>query len=297
MNKQDREYCIGVAADMYHDGASVSIIAEHFDVTQRTIRNWVQGTVRGANEAVESLGYIGSKNNIRVSGHTEFEPERRMLIIGDLHEPFSIDGAIEFAKKTYKEHKCNGVIFMGDVIDNHTVSYHETSTDSLGGSEELSLAIEKVRLWYEAFPEAVVIVGNHDRLITRKAQSGSIPKEWIKTYSEVLATPGWNFVTEYMQDDVKYIHGEGGKAAPRMRKDLMSTVQGHYHNDFYINYAVGQNFRIFGMQVGCLVDRESYGMAYARHYPKQAIGLGVILDNGRLPILVPAELHEGKIVN
>jgi hypothetical protein len=40
---------------------------------------------------------------------------------------------------------------------------------------------------------------------------------------------------------------------------------------------VGNNFKIFGMQVGCGIDRDSYAAAYAKHFKKQAIGCGVVL--------------------
>ena len=39
-------------------------------------------------------------------------------------------------------------------------------------------------------------LGNHDRIIIRKAQSSNIPSKWIKEFAEVLETPNWNFVTE-----------------------------------------------------------------------------------------------------
>ena len=59
--------------------------------------------------------------------------------------------------------------------------------------------------------------------------------------------------------------------------DLQSTVQGHVHTQAYTEFFVGQNFRIFGMQVGCGVDSKAYAAAYAKHFKKQAIGCGVIL--------------------
>ena len=75
---------------------------------------------------------------------------------------------------------------MGDVIDNHFSSYHETSPEAIGGKDELELAIKKLKRWYRAFPDAYVIIGNHDRVVFRKAQTGDIPSKWIKNYKEVL---------------------------------------------------------------------------------------------------------------
>ena len=218
------------------------------------------------------------------------DKDRRILIIGDLHEPFCLDGYLEFCKETYKRYDCNQVVFIGDVIDNHYSSYHESDADGMSGGQELELAIEKISKWYEAFPKADVIIGNHDRIIMRKAQSSQVPRKWIKEYKDVLDTPKWNFVESVTYDDVLYIHGEGGTARSRMRKDLNSVVQGHLHTQFYCDYLVGKNFSIFGMQVGCGIDNKSYAMAYAKNYGKPAIGCGVVLENGTQPFNVLMKL-------
>ena len=124
----------------------------------------------------------------------------------------------------------------------------------------------------------------------RKAQSSQVPRKWIKEYKDVLDTPKWNFVESVTYDDVLYIHGEGGTARSRMRKDLNSVVQGHLHTQFYCDYLVGKNFSIFGMQVGCGIDNKSYAMAYAKNYGKPAIGCGVVLENGTQPFNVLMKL-------
>ena len=202
--------------------------------------------------------------------------ERRILVIGDLHEPFCLDGYLEFCQETYANYNCNQVIFIGDIIDNHYSSYHETDPNGMGAGDELQLAIDRVQDWARAFPVADVTIGNHDRIIMRKAFSSSIPREWIKSYNEVLGT-SWNWSERVEYDNVQYVHGEGGTARTKMKNDLMSTVQGHIHTQAYTEYHVGKNFKIFGMQVGCGVDSSSYAAAYARHFKKQAIGCGVVI--------------------
>ena len=203
--------------------------------------------------------------------------ENRVLVIGDLHEPFCLDGYLEFCKETYNIYNCNKVVFIGDIIDNHFASYHETDADGLSGGDELDLAINKIAKWYKAFPEANITLGNHDIIISRKAQTGSIPSKWIKEYKEVLETPKWNFVHKLEIDDVSYIHGIGSKAHIRSVKDMQSTVQGHHHTEAYVQWKVGNNSKIFGMQVGCGIDKDSYAMAYGRWFPKPAIGCGVVI--------------------
>lgn len=203
--------------------------------------------------------------------------ENRILVVGDLHEPFCLDGYLEHCIDTYAKYNCNKVVFIGDIIDSHYSSYHETDPDGIGGGQELNLAIEKLKRWYKVFSDAHVTIGNHDRIIMRKAFSSAIPKKWLKEYKDVLETPKWKFVDRVVFDDVQFIHGEGGTARTKCRADMMSTVQGHLHTQCYTEWYVGQNFKIFGMQVGCGINYDSYAMAYAKRGKKPAIGCGVVI--------------------
>lgn len=214
---------------------------------------------------------------------------KNVLVIGDLHEPFCLDGYLEHCIETYNKYKCNEVVFIGDIIDNHASSYHETDPDGHSAGQELKLAIQRIKQWYSAFPKATVIIGNHDRLIMRKAYSSGLSKMWIKDYAEVLGTPGWNFTESIEIDDILYIHGEGGTARARVRRDLQSIVQGHLHSQAYTEWIVGAKFKLFGMQVGCGIDHKSYAMAYGKEGPKPAIACGVILQ-GEIPINIMMNL-------
>ena len=175
------------------------------------------------------------------------QEESRVLVIGDVHAPFERKDYLQFCIDTYNKYKCNKVVFIGDIIDNHHSSYHETDADGLGGGDELDLAINRIQDWYKAFPEAYVTIGNHDAIIMRKAQSSSIPSKWIKNYNEVLGTPKWNWVTDVVIDDVRYVHGHKSSKA--------RTAMGY-------------------MQGG----------------KKEALGCGVVLDNGRTPITIKMDL-------
>ena len=214
---------------------------------------------------------------------------KNVLVIGDLHEPFCLDNYLEHCVETYNKYKCDEVVFIGDIIDNHASSYHETDPDGHSAGQELKMAIQRIKQWYQAFPKATVIIGNHDRLIMRKAYSGGLSKMWIKNYAEVLGTPGWNFTESIEIDDVLYIHGEGGTARARVRRDLQSIVQGHLHSQAYIDWCVGAKFKLFGMQVGCGIDHKSYAMAYGKEGPKPAIACGVVLQ-GEVPINIMMNL-------
>tara|TARA_R110001583_G_scaffold38316_2_gene123875 strand:+ start:150 stop:872 length:723 start_codon:yes stop_codon:yes gene_type:complete len=209
---------------------------------------------------------------------------RNILVIGDLHEPFCLDGYLDWCLEQYEAFNCNQVIFIGDIIDAHGFSYHEPDPDGMSAGLELKTAIKKIQKWYEAFPYADVMIGNHDRMASRKAMTGGIPAAWIRSYNEVLGTPNWNWVESVIYDDVLYEHGEGGQAAAKAKNNLMSSVCGHTHTLAYVQWFVGKRFKVFGMQVGCGVDSTTYAAAYAKNFKKQSIGCSVVLNNGQLPI-------------
>ena len=158
--------------------------------------------------------------------------ERRILVIGDIHAPFTLAGYLQFCKDMYARYNCNQVIFIGDIIDNHYSSFHTSDPDGMGGGRELDFAIIEVKKWVKAFPVADVCIGNHDRIIMRKAFDSQIPARWIKSYNEVLGT-NWNWEEQVIYDNVQYVHGEGGTARTKSKNDMMSTVQGHIHTQAY----------------------------------------------------------------
>lgn len=262
LTKEDKEYileCYSLSVPY-----AETCISTIYGIAPRTVRSW----------------HLKIRNE---NANTNQESSNNILVIGDIHEPFSLDGYLEFCVEKQKEFNCDRVIFIGDIIDNHYSSYHETDPNGYSGGQELELAINKIQIWYKHFPVADVIIGNHDRLIMRKAQTSAIPKEWIKDYRDVLNVPGWNFSDRIVINKVQFIHGEAGTARTKCKSDMQSTVQGHLHTQAYTEFFVGSSYKIFGSQVGCGIDFEAYSMAYAKRGKKPAIGCLVLL-NGDTPI-------------
>ncbi|MBN1683740.1 metallophosphoesterase [Candidatus Bathyarchaeota archaeon] len=208
-----------------------------------------------------------------------------VLVIGDLHSPFIKYGYLEFCKEIQKKYNTEKTVFIGDIIDNHYSSYHETDPDGHSAGAELLKSKEEISNWYKSFPKAKVCNGNHDLIASRKSMTAGLSASWIRTIGEVLETPDWEYGEEFIINDVMYTHGTGRKARNRAQKDLISVVQGHYHSESYIENFVGERFKIFAMQLGCGIDRRSYGMAYGKRFNKPHINCGIILDNGTLPII------------
>lgn len=258
----------------YVKGWSAKRIADRFNVPVKQVKSIIK-EIRGCHmrKAIES--HL-KKDNV--------------LVIGDLHEPFCLDGYLDFCKQQQLKYQCGTVVFIGDVIDNHYSSYHETDTVAYGADQELEMAIDKIQKWHTVFPDAYVIIGNHDRMAYRKARTAGISSKWVRGYAEVLDTPGWTFVEELEIDGVMYAHGEGGTAKKKMRDEHQSYVQGHLHSQAYVDWSVGNRFRTFAMQVGCGVDRKSYAMAYAKAGKKPVISCGVVLNKGETAQVIPMNL-------
>lgn len=171
-------------------------------------------------------------------------------------------------------------------MDGHALSYHEHDPDGWSAGHELDQTVKRLQRWHRAFPNADVCIGNHDRLIMRKAFTNGIPQRYLRLLNEVLEVPTWNFQVRHKHNGVLYIHGEGVTARTKAQRVGGSVVQGHRHTEGYAYFLPTEN-RMFGMQVGCGVDSESYAMAYAKDGGTPVLSCGVVLDSGRLPIVIP----------
>jgi predicted phosphodiesterase len=214
-----------------------------------------------------------------------------VLVIGDLHAPFIKKGYLDHCKETKKKYKCNKVVFIGDILDNHASSYWESNPDGMSAGDELDNAIKTLKPWVKSFPNAFVCFGNHDRIIARKLMSSGLSNRWIKNFNEIIDAPGWTFGTEKVIDDVLYFHGEG---AMNLRATILnrrqSVVAGHFHTKAEIIYNASEKDLLFGMAVGCGIDDKSYAMEYAKfNVKKSIISCGVVLE-GKTPIIITQNL-------
>ncbi len=209
-----------------------------------------------------------------------------VLFIADLHAPWILPGYLEWVKSQQLKYKCNKIIFAGDIVDSGSWSFHEHDPDGLSVKDELHAAKKQLKLAYDMFPEAVVLLGNHDLLISRKAKNAGLSQEFIRDLGDVLEAPkGWEFTHEYILDNVRYVHGSTGDAFKRACDSRMSTCQGHLHSKTFVQWSVSEKDAIFGCQVGGGFDRDKYAFDYAKPFPKKPIiGCAVILENGTIPI-------------
>lgn len=217
-----------------------------------------------------------------------------VIVIGDPHEPFCKEGYLEFCRTMQEKYDCGTVVHIGDAVDNHAISYHEKDVSGMSAGNEFNLAKAKMKRWYKTFPEVKVCIGNHDALPFRKIFTAGLPKEWLKSYSELLESPkGWNWDFTHLVNGVIYQHGTGMSgemaAVNAARENRQSTVIGHLHTVCNTRYLASYKDLIFGVTVGCGIDHKAYAFAYGKEQTrKPVVACAVILD-GRIPINIPME--------
>ena len=64
-----------------------------------------------------------------MASRVKVDGDNRVLVIGDVHAPFTRKDYLQFCIDTYRKYKCNMVVFIGDIIDSHFGSFilHITS--------------------------------------------------------------------------------------------------------------------------------------------------------------------------
>jgi predicted phosphodiesterase len=216
----------------------------------------------------------------------------RVLVVGDVHLPVSHPAYLRFCMDLRDKHRCNSVVFIGDILDHHAISFHAHHPNAPGPDDESELAHQCIEKWVEEFPTASVCVGNHDARVIRLAETVNIPARFIRDYAEVWGTPKWNWQDEHKIDDVLYFHGVGcGGLHPAynaMKKVLMSTVIGHVHSAGGVKWAANPDRRIFAMDVGCGIDDRAVAFAYGRASKVRSIlSAGVVIDGVPVHEIMP----------
>ena len=216
---------------------------------------------------------------------TVFHDNSRILFISDMHIPYHHKGLLPFLEGLKTRYEPTRVICLGDELDKHAMSFHDSDPDLPSAGDELKRALPVIKEVEKLFPEMTLIDSNHGSLAYRKAKHHGIPRSYIRSYNEVLEVgDGWKWefdLTLTLPDDQKvYVHHGKGANALRVAQLMgMSYVAGHYHESFGVQYCSTPANLIWAMQCGCLIDRKSLAFAYSNNNMKrQVIGTGLIID-------------------
>lgn len=220
--------------------------------------------------------------------------KQTILVISDLHEPFSHPDALAFLKHIKKTYKPTEVVCIGDEVDYHALSFHDSDPDLDSVGTELKKARKNLAPLFKLFPKVSVIESNHGSMVMRKAIANGMSREFFRSYNEILGAPkGWRWSFDLTLKTplgpVYFCHGKSGAAGRLASQYGMSCVQGHFHEKAQITYISTPERLMFDMHIGCLVNDKSLALNYNKLNPRRPIiSLGVIIEG--IPQIIPMVL-------
>lgn len=228
------------------------------------------------------------------------EKNSSIFVISDMHIPYQHHDMLEYFKAVKKKYNPDRVICIGDELDNHAMSFHDSDPDVYSAGHELARGREIIKEVEKIFPEMDIVDSNHGSLYYRKAKAHGIPKEAMVPYNELLGVgDGWRWhfdLTLKMSDgnQVYFHHGKASDVLTLSQRSGMCSVQGHYHSKYKIDYWSNTNGLYWGMQVGCMIDDHSLAFSYNKNTTdRPIIGCGIIL-NGQPKLLPMIKTKDGK---
>lgn len=220
---------------------------------------------------------------------------KSVLVISDLHYPYNHPDVLDFFEALEKKYKFDKIISVGDELDYHALSFHDSDPDLMSAGDELETSIRRMQPLYKMFPEMDLVESNHGSMVYRKQKAHGIPRKAIKSYRDILEAPKtWRWHEDLIirtntDDNVYICHGRSADVLKLSMSMGMSCIQGHYHEKFCINYWGNKLGLFWGMIVGCLIENSSYAFAYNKlNLKRPVIGCGGILNG--LPRLFPMVL-------
>lgn len=219
---------------------------------------------------------------------------KSILVISDMHHPYAHPDTERFLKAVKSKYKPDTVVCIGDEVDFHALSYHESNPDLPSAGDELDKAIKSLQPIYKMFPNVTVIESNHGSMVLRKAMTGGIPTKAIKSYNDVLEAPrGWKWVFDTIihtpTGPVYFCHGKTGTPGRLAAQFGMSAVQGHFHERAQITYISTPEKLMFDAHTGCLADDKSLALGYNKINVKRPIVSIIVIVNG-FPQIIPMYL-------
>jgi predicted phosphodiesterase len=230
---------------------------------------------------------------------------KRILVISDMHLPYQHKDSIKFLKEIKKEFRPDKIVNIGDLLDFHAISMHDSNPDLYSAGMELDKAKEYIKVLEDIFPEVIEVDSNHSSLVYRRALKYGMSKQFLKPYGEFLGTRKWKWIDDLtltMSNGQRcfFTHGRSADVLKVSQTMGMNCVQGHYHTKFLISYWANPDNLFFAMNVGCLINQKSMAFSYAKNFKTRFIlGCGIILNG--IPRLLPMVIDKkgdwiGKIV-
>jgi len=286
------------AVELAKTGKSWRKISELLDKPRSTVSDYLR---KEFSQVVVDNRKSSETYSVRKNDGVEHD-NSRILLISDLHIPYHHQDAIAFLLHLKQKYNPTRVICLGDEVDGHALSFHDSDPDLPSAGDEIRQALPVISELFKIFPKMDILESNHGSLVWRKAKVFGIPKHYIKSYNEVLGVDsGWKWSFDLTVDlpngQKCYMHhGKTSNIIQLSQQMGMNATQGHYHETFKIDYWGNSTGLYWGMQCGCLIDDDKLAFNYNNvNIKRPIIGTGLIIDS--MPVLEPMRLNsEGRWV-
>ena len=167
--------------------------------------------------------------------------EKCILVISDQHMPYHHPQMMDFLKAIKKKYKPTRIVNIGDELDHHAMSFHDSDPDLPSAGDEHKLALKTIKEMEQLFPKMDLVHSNHGSLAYRRAFSTGIPKAYIKDYNDFLEVgKGWKWHEDITIDTpsgkVYFCHGKVANITKLVQQYGLSCCSGHYHSSMKIEY-------------------------------------------------------------
>lgn len=216
--------------------------------------------------------------------------DQRILVIPDQHFPYAHPDIFLFLAEIKKQYKPQLIINLGDEVDGHSISFHESDSRLFNADKELDNAVEDIHRLRDMFPKQYICESNHGSLIYRRLKHQGIPFRHLVPLPDLYHTPNWSWHHEIIVEThaglTLFVHGKTKSKGKLAREQMCNAWQGHFHGDFCINwYATTTGVR-YDAFAGCLINHESLAFSYGKNnIPKPILGAGWINELGE-PVLI-----------
>ena len=222
-----------------------------------------------------------------------------ILCIPDLHIPYEHPDALYFIEEVMNEYDPSLTINLGDMLDFHNISFHDSDPDLYNAGAELERAQAVIYDWERLIPKQYIVGSNHGDLPIRKFLNAGLPREFLKSYNDIYGVgKGWKFVQDLTIEtpskhlpDMYIAHGIRKNALQVAQQRGQRFICGHYHENFEVAYAGNPNSLIWAVMSGCLIDKKSLAFNYNKlNLNRPVLGCTVILNG--VPFLIPMILDK-----
>ena len=94
---------------------------------------------------------------------------KSILIISDTHIPYHHKDLIPFLKDIKKIFKPDRIVHIGDEVDKHAMSFHDSDPDLPSAGDELKQSLPIIKELEALFPKMDLLDSNHGSLVYRRA--------------------------------------------------------------------------------------------------------------------------------